>query len=310
MALPEHCKYQRFITSYDLPVGTGPDGKKLCAWCDKPLGKGRRRYCSEVCSNEFLIRSSGQWAAHFVYQRDKAICALCKLDCDEVSKERSRLLHCPVHEYYYGSDRELRYYERDSRGNAISREEFEKRKAAWEVERKAFADKYPGVFSSNHHWEADHIIPVAEGGGSCGLDNLRTLCKSCHAKESGALRKRINKRFKENPIQAGIYRCGYDFVRIYRHTDGRRWFWIHVDIHHSGRVVDAHRFGQEVGAVMWLQIMEHRVDAPIIRRHIWGERMQLPLCLVCGNVRNATSDERECKGPTRMRPVEVMAELA
>jgi hypothetical protein len=29
-------------------------------------------------------------------------------------------------------------------------------------------------------WDADHIIPVKDGGGICGLDNLRTLCISCH----------------------------------------------------------------------------------------------------------------------------------
>ena len=40
--------------------------------------------------------------------------------------------------------------------------------------------------------EIDHIIPVVEGGGCCGLINLRQLCRRCHAKESGALRKRLN----------------------------------------------------------------------------------------------------------------------
>lgn len=29
-------------------------------------------------------------------------------------------------------------------------------------------------------WEADHIIPVADGGGECGLENYRLLCKPCH----------------------------------------------------------------------------------------------------------------------------------
>jgi hypothetical protein len=30
-------------------------------------------------------------------------------------------------------------------------------------------------------WNADHIVPVYEGGGGCDLDNLRTLCVVCHA---------------------------------------------------------------------------------------------------------------------------------
>lgn len=40
-------------------------------------------------------------------------------------------------------------------------------------------------------WEADHIIPVSEGGGGCGLDNLRTLCGDCHKQETKLLRSRL-----------------------------------------------------------------------------------------------------------------------
>jgi len=29
-------------------------------------------------------------------------------------------------------------------------------------------------------WEADHILPVADGGGECGLENYRLLCHECH----------------------------------------------------------------------------------------------------------------------------------
>jgi 5-methylcytosine-specific restriction protein A len=29
-------------------------------------------------------------------------------------------------------------------------------------------------------WEADHIVPVADGGGECGLENYRLLCRGCH----------------------------------------------------------------------------------------------------------------------------------
>ncbi len=39
-------------------------------------------------------------------------------------------------------------------------------------------------------WQADHIIPVVEGGGECGLDNLQTLCTACHKAETGALAAR------------------------------------------------------------------------------------------------------------------------
>ena len=40
-------------------------------------------------------------------------------------------------------------------------------------------------------WDADHILPVAEGGGECDLSNLRTLCLKCHARVTAELRARL-----------------------------------------------------------------------------------------------------------------------
>jgi hypothetical protein len=42
-----------------------------------------------------------------------------------------------------------------------------------------------------NHWQADHVVPVAEGGGSCGLEGLRTLCTACHRAETSKLRLRL-----------------------------------------------------------------------------------------------------------------------
>ena len=33
-------------------------------------------------------------------------------------------------------------------------------------------------------WEADHIVPVAEGGGEASLNNFQTLCVPCHARKT------------------------------------------------------------------------------------------------------------------------------
>jgi 5-methylcytosine-specific restriction endonuclease McrA len=40
-------------------------------------------------------------------------------------------------------------------------------------------------------WDADHIVPVAEGGGECDLGNMRTLCLKCHLEVTAALRARL-----------------------------------------------------------------------------------------------------------------------
>jgi hypothetical protein len=40
-------------------------------------------------------------------------------------------------------------------------------------------------------WAADHIVPVVEGGGECGIENIRTLCLGCHASVTKELRGRL-----------------------------------------------------------------------------------------------------------------------
>lgn len=55
-------------------------------------------------------------------------------------------------------------------------------------------------------WEADHIIPVEEGGGCCGLDNFQTLCVWCHkvkTKEQAAARADRRAREKEKESNQG-----------------------------------------------------------------------------------------------------------
>ena len=52
---------------------------------------------------------------------------------------------------------------------------------------------------TGHLWQADHITPVAEGGGECGIENYRTLCTACHKAETTALAKRMAKARKPEP---------------------------------------------------------------------------------------------------------------
>ena len=46
-------------------------------------------------------------------------------------------------------------------------------------------------------WDMDHIIPVVEGGGGCGLDNLRTLCIPCHRKVTKKLMVKLAENRKD-----------------------------------------------------------------------------------------------------------------
>jgi 5-methylcytosine-specific restriction protein A len=72
------------------------------------------------------------------------------------------------------------------------------RKLVWARDKGVCAlcgDVAPGV--SGHHWQADHTVPVAEGGGLCGLEGYRTLCTPCHKRETAALAKRRAGRHKD-----------------------------------------------------------------------------------------------------------------
>jgi 5-methylcytosine-specific restriction endonuclease McrA len=46
------------------------------------------------------------------------------------------------------------------------------------------------TYTGRSLWEADHIVPVVEGGGECDLSNLRTLCLRCHRMATLGLRLR------------------------------------------------------------------------------------------------------------------------
>lgn len=63
-----------------------------------------------------------------------------------------------------------------------------------------------GVTSSlmlKQFWEADHVVPVVEGGGECGFDNYRTLCVPCHRKVTSDLLTRL-KTNRQKTMISGI----------------------------------------------------------------------------------------------------------
>jgi hypothetical protein len=39
-------------------------------------------------------------------------------------------------------------------------------------------------------WDADHVLPVAKGGGLCGLNGYQTLCIFCHRRKTAAGNRR------------------------------------------------------------------------------------------------------------------------
>lgn len=147
----------------------GPNGRALCRRCGTEVPAGSRTFCSGACVREWKIRTQPAYARRLVEQRDHGICAACGLDTEaarEMARRVSRRLG------------EMRGPLYAANASALEHHDF---------------IQVPGLpRTSRSWWQADHIVPVAEGGGDCGLDNLRTLCSWCHGRESGALRKRLN----------------------------------------------------------------------------------------------------------------------
>ena len=134
---------------------TGPLGRPLCRWCQlEILARRRRTFCSDYCVHQWRLRSDPGYLREQVFARDRGICALCSTDTAAA---------------YAGLKR--------SRGPARA-----KALAMWGV---------GTVHARRSLWDADHILPVAEGGGQCDLENLRTLCLPCHREVTADLRLRL-----------------------------------------------------------------------------------------------------------------------
>lgn len=144
-------RYTRFLNATkDIPKIKGS-----CAWCGDAL-PGRLKYCGGACRDESAVRQGSGPASGHVLRRDQGICAACGMDCVYLRREYMR---------FVGVDRPWAWYT---------------------VPRKGWGPYMPagGCFT---FWEADHIVPVIEGGGCCGLDNYQTLCLRCHKDETRLL---------------------------------------------------------------------------------------------------------------------------
>lgn len=129
-----------------------------CRRCGQPVPTGRRTFCSPDCVHQWRLRTDPGYLRDQVFARDQGICAGC--GADTVRQER-----------------DLKILRRKNR-------------AAWEEKCRQLAVP---LNRRRNLWDADHIIPVAEGGGECGLDNLRTVCLACHRAVTRLLRERLRK---------------------------------------------------------------------------------------------------------------------
>jgi 5-methylcytosine-specific restriction protein A len=149
----------------------GPNGRPLCRNCGTEIPQGRRRtFCSDACVDDWSVRNSPTMMRRRVFQRDKGVCALCGIDTAVLGK--------------------------------VLQAEWRRVKLALtprqRQERAEFRRRYRWFFRRSSYWDADHIVPVCEGGGECTLENIRTLCVPCHQRVTkDQARRRASRRRQE-----------------------------------------------------------------------------------------------------------------
>jgi 5-methylcytosine-specific restriction endonuclease McrA len=189
-------------------LGKGPNGRNLCfCGCGREVGRPRINWFSDACVQSWQEINDPATIRRRVLERDKAVCAHCGVDTEARAREAREWR--PVFQWiarrHYTEllDRgELPLFCRDTpSGRAYHAQRvadgekpsfFETWSWAqwWADEEVARRFGKSVMAADGHTWEADHIIPVVEGGGQCGLDNYRTLCLACHRAETAALARR------------------------------------------------------------------------------------------------------------------------
>jgi hypothetical protein len=135
----------------------------LCRNCGqnvKRFDSRKQTFCCNECVKEWKIKSDPVYARRLVLKRDKGICTCCGRDTLEIQKQ------IEIIRTRYGTG---------STADYIEQLFFEQQGLDPMLHRKTFYD-------------ADHIKPVSQGGGECGLEGLRLLCLWCHAKATHNLK--------------------------------------------------------------------------------------------------------------------------
>lgn len=136
-----------------------------CTWCGKKAPPPRRTWCSQECVDQYLRCNQASLRSE-VWDRDSGVCSECGLDTVRLMRAVSRDL--------------ARVGIRWSLGGFVAKSR------VW-----GWLGLRPPPKGRLEPWDADHIVPICEGGAPHDLSNLRTLCWWCHLGQTAELRRRL-----------------------------------------------------------------------------------------------------------------------
>ena len=159
----------RRIRRRDLALSSR--GVPLCRWCTNveiPRERGpRATHCSIACVEAHCFATGGRnYIRRRVFARDNGVCAECGENTRTIASTALRLRKV---------DGEKAMYDYLATKNIGK-----KRK----IHGRVRVGKLGGGL-----WDADHVVAVSSGGGCTGLDNLVTLCISCHKVKTADMRR-------------------------------------------------------------------------------------------------------------------------
>jgi len=156
-------KSRRFIGAAALRKALGRQPRE-CTWCGAPVPPRRSSWCSQACVDAFLTIRPGE-ITRILKKRDRGHCALCGCDTERIRRIVNLLRR-------WREFSAVRDYIRHLKERGFN----------------------TGLFSVRRLWQADHIVPVCEGGGLCRAEGFRTLCMPCHKRVTAELAARRKKK--------------------------------------------------------------------------------------------------------------------